>query len=104
MTGVQTCALPILADNDWSRANLLRVAQAHGVAAERLVFAPRVAPPDYLARFQLADLMLDTFPYNAGTTASDALWMGLPILTLAGAATSRAWPAACSPPSACPTW
>jgi len=54
------------------------------VAAERLIFAPRAAPPDYLARFQLADLMLDTFPYNAGTTASDALWMGLPILTLSG--------------------
>ena len=43
-----------------------------------------MAPADYLARFALADLMLDTFPYNAGTTASDALWMGLPIVTLAG--------------------
>jgi predicted O-linked N-acetylglucosamine transferase (SPINDLY family) len=49
-----------------------------------LIFAPRVSPPEYLARFRLADLMLDTFPYNAGTTASDALWVGLPILTLAG--------------------
>ena len=51
---------------------------------ERLVFAPRVSPAEYLARFQLADLMLDTFPFNAGTTASDALWMGLPIVTRAG--------------------
>jgi predicted O-linked N-acetylglucosamine transferase (SPINDLY family) len=63
---------------------MLRVAEANGVTRERLIFAPRVAPPDYLARFQLADLMLDTFPYNAGTTASDALWMGTPIVTRAG--------------------
>ena len=63
---------------------MLRAADAHGVARERLVFAPRVAPTEYLARFTLADLMLDTFPFNAGTTASDALWMGLPIVTRAG--------------------
>ena len=74
----------LLADNDTARENLLRQADAHAVARERLVFAPRAAPPDYLARFQLADLMLDTFPFNAGTTASDALWMGLPILTRSG--------------------
>jgi predicted O-linked N-acetylglucosamine transferase (SPINDLY family) len=54
------------------------------VDKERLIFAPRVSPPEYLARFALADLMLDTFPFNAGTTASDALWMGTPILTRAG--------------------
>lgn len=74
----------LLADNEWSRANMLAVAQAHGVSEQRLIFAPRVAPPDYLARMALADLFLDTFPYNAGTTASDALWMGTPILTLSG--------------------
>ena len=74
----------LLADNEWAQAHMLAAADAHGVARERLIFAPRVAPPDYLARFALADLMLDTFPYNAGTTASDALWMGLPILTLSG--------------------
>jgi predicted O-linked N-acetylglucosamine transferase (SPINDLY family) len=74
----------LLADNDTARENLLRQADAHAVARERLVFAPRAAPPDYLARFPLADLMLDTFPFNAGTTASDALWMGLPILTRSG--------------------
>jgi hypothetical protein len=66
----------LLADNDTARENMLRAADAHGVARQRLIFAPRVAPPEYLARFQLADLMLDTFPFNAGTTASDALWMG----------------------------
>lgn len=74
----------LLADNDTARANMLAEAQSHGIAPERLVFAPRVAPPEYLARFALADLVLDTFPYNAGTTASDALWMGTPILTLSG--------------------
>ena len=74
----------LLADNPWAKANMLAVAAEHGIAPERLVFAGRVLPPDYLARFTLADLFLDTFPYNAGTTASDALWMGLPILTCAG--------------------
>jgi predicted O-linked N-acetylglucosamine transferase (SPINDLY family) len=74
----------LLADNDTARARMLAEASAHGIDAQRLVFAPRVSPPEYLARFALADLVLDTFPYNAGTTASDALWMGTPILTLSG--------------------
>jgi predicted O-linked N-acetylglucosamine transferase (SPINDLY family) len=74
----------LLADNDTARDNMLRVAASHGITPERLIFAPRVSPAEYLARFQLADLMLDTFPFNAGTTASDALWMGLPIVTRAG--------------------
>jgi len=74
----------LLADNDTARENMLRQADAHGLARDRLIFAPRVAPPEYLARFQCADLVLDTFPYNAGTTASDALWMGTPIVTLSG--------------------
>ena len=74
----------LLADNATARRNMETAAQAAGVSLDRLVFAPRVSPAEYLARFQLADLMLDTFPYNAGTTASDALWVGTPILTLAG--------------------
>ncbi len=74
----------LLADNDWALANLRREAESHGIDQSRLILAPRVAPPEYLARFQLADLMLDTFPYNAGTTASDALWMGLPMVTYSG--------------------
>ncbi len=81
---VDNSVLWLLADNEWCRENLLAEADAHGVARDRLIFAPRVAPPQYLARFPLADLFLDTFPYNGGTTASDALWMGLPILTLSG--------------------
>jgi predicted O-linked N-acetylglucosamine transferase (SPINDLY family) len=74
----------LLEDNRWSKTNLLAAAQAHGIAPERLHFAGRIAPSDYLARFAVADLFLDTTPYNAGTTANDALWAGLPLLTLAG--------------------
>ncbi|HEY9108480.1 MAG TPA: acetylglucosamine transferase [Roseateles sp.] len=74
----------LLADNAFAQANLTRVAGEEGIAPERLIFAPRALPADYLARFQLADLFLDTFPYNAGTTASDCLWMGTPILTRSG--------------------
>ncbi len=84
VAAVPGSVLWLLADNDTARENMLRQADALGVARERLVFAPRVAPAEYLARFQLADLVLDTFPYNAGTTASDALWMGTPIVTRAG--------------------
>ncbi len=84
LSQVPNSVLWLLADNDWAHANLLRHADAQGIARERLILAPRVAPPEYLARFQLADVMLDTFPYNAGTTASDALWMGLPIVTWSG--------------------
>jgi predicted O-linked N-acetylglucosamine transferase (SPINDLY family) len=74
----------LLADNPWAEANLKTAAEAQGVDAARLLFAGRVLPPDYLARYPCADLFLDTFPFNAGTTANDALWMGLPILTLCG--------------------
>lgn len=84
VAAVPGSVLWLLADNDTARANLLAAAAAAGVAAERLVFAPRVSPAEYLARFALADVVLDTFPFNAGTTASDALWMGTPIVTLAG--------------------
>ena len=71
-------------DNEPGRRNLLAAAARHGVGAERLVFAGRVDPAHYRARFALADLFLDTTPYNAGTVASDALRMGLPLLTLSG--------------------
>ena len=74
----------LLADNRFAQANLTRVAVEEGIAPQRLVFALRAQPADYLARFTLADLFLDTFPYNAGTTASDCLWMGTPILTRSG--------------------
>jgi protein O-GlcNAc transferase len=64
--------------------NLRREAANRGVAPERLVFAPKVPLADHLARHRLADLFLDTQPWNAHTTASDALWAGLPLLTCIG--------------------
>jgi protein O-GlcNAc transferase len=64
--------------------NLRLQARQRGVAPERLVFAPRLPYPQHLGRLRLADLFLDTVPFNAGTTASDALWAGLPLLTCAG--------------------
>jgi predicted O-linked N-acetylglucosamine transferase (SPINDLY family) len=69
---------PIVAEN------LRLEARSRGIEPQRLVFAERVAYADHLARLRLADLFLDTLPFNAGATASDALWAGLPVLTCAG--------------------
>jgi protein O-GlcNAc transferase len=66
------------------QAALRAQAVAHGIAPQRLIFAPFVNPAQHLARLPLADLFLDTFPYGAHTTCSDALWMGLPVLTQVG--------------------
>ena len=74
----------LLECNPWAKANLRRAAQQAGIAPERLVFAPRAPIAQHLARQQLADLFLDTLPYNAHTTTSDALWVGLPVLTSCG--------------------
>jgi predicted O-linked N-acetylglucosamine transferase (SPINDLY family) len=63
---------------------LRKIAAEGGIASERIVFADKLANPDHLARYPLADLFLDSFPYGAHTTASDAMWMGVPILTLPG--------------------
>jgi predicted O-linked N-acetylglucosamine transferase (SPINDLY family) len=64
--------------------NLRREAAIRGVDPDRLIFGKTLPRPEYLARFMAADLFLDTLPYNAGTTASDALWAGLPVLTCTG--------------------
>jgi len=76
----------LLEANRHAAANLRQAAKAQGVAAERLVFAPYLSPERHLARLKLADLCLDSFPYNAHTTASDSLWAGVPLLTLRGSA------------------
>lgn len=81
---VPNAILWLTEDNPTGIANLRRHASEAGVAPDRLHFATRCDPARYLARLGLADLFLDTFPYNAGTVASDALRMGLPIVTLAG--------------------
>ncbi|WP_428376901.1 hypothetical protein [Lichenicoccus sp.] len=72
-------------DNRWAQANLLAYAERAGIAPERILFAGRTSPELYMSRLGAADLFLDTFPYNAGTVASDAIRMQLPLLTLAGA-------------------
>jgi protein O-GlcNAc transferase len=81
---VEGSVLWLLEDNAAASRNLRLEAEARGVRADRLVFAPRLLPPDHLARHRLADLFLDTLPCNAHTTASDALWAGLPLLTCRG--------------------
>ncbi|WP_420014334.1 hypothetical protein, partial [Teichococcus deserti] len=75
----------LVGDNPTARRNLHAQAQAAGIEPSRLIFAQRVEPERYLARMALGDLFLDTSPYNAGTVASDALRMGLPLLTLSQA-------------------
>ncbi len=74
----------LVSDHDSVRQNLRASAEQLGVDPARLLFAERAPPAEYLARYQVADLFLDTIPFNAGTTASDALWAGLPLLTCAG--------------------
>ncbi|HYM33213.1 MAG TPA: tetratricopeptide repeat protein [Candidatus Cybelea sp.] len=74
----------LLRANEWTDTNLRREAAGRGVDPARLVFTPFAKLPEYLARSRLADLFLDTLPVNAHTTASDALWVGLPVLTCAG--------------------
>jgi protein O-GlcNAc transferase len=86
LRAVPGSVLWLLEDNPVAARNLRREAQQRGVAPERLAFAPRLELPLHLARHRLADLFLDTLPYNAHTTASDALWTGLPVLTCLGTA------------------
>jgi protein O-GlcNAc transferase len=74
----------LFAGNAKAVANLRVEAEKRGVAPERLIFAPKASVADHLARHRLADLCLDTLPYNAHTTASDALWACLPVVTCLG--------------------
>jgi protein O-GlcNAc transferase len=83
---VEGSVLWLMDENPATTRNLRREAERRGIAPSRLVFAPRLPPERHLARHACADLFLDTLPYNAHTTASDALWAGLPVLTALGAA------------------
>lgn len=74
----------LLQSNPLAERNLKAEAQAREVDPERLIFAPRLPLSQHLARQQWADLLLDTLPYNAHTTASDALWTGVPVVTCVG--------------------
>jgi predicted O-linked N-acetylglucosamine transferase (SPINDLY family) len=81
---VSGSVLWLLADNPTAAKNLQNEAELRGIDPARLVFAPRMKLDEHLARHRCADLFIDTLPYNAHTTASDALWAGLPVLTQMG--------------------
>ena len=85
LNAVPGSVLWLAPNNDWVVSNLRREANARGIDTGRLIFAQhRPALEDHLARHRLADLFLDTLPYNAQSTSMDALWAGLPVLTCAG--------------------
>ena len=86
LSRVPGSVLWLLGDNPAVVRNLRAEAGRRGMDPERLVFAPRLGSEEHLARHSLADLFLDTLPYNAHTTSSDALWAGLPVLTCMGRA------------------
>ena len=88
LAAVEGGVLWLLRDNAGAEASLRAQARSHGIDPSRLVFAGRVNLLEHLARHRLADLFLDTLPYSAHTTASDALWMGLPVVTCMGNAFS----------------
>ena len=84
LRAVPDSVLWLLEGGPWTAERLRAEASARGVAPERLVFCGRLSYEPHLARHRLADIFLDTLPVNAHTTASDALWMGLPVVTCAG--------------------
>jgi predicted O-linked N-acetylglucosamine transferase (SPINDLY family) len=81
---VEGSVLWLLRSNEWAEDNLRREAEARGIDPARLIFAGTLPHHEHLGRLGHADLFLDTFNVNAHTTASDALWAGLPVLTKAG--------------------
>jgi predicted O-linked N-acetylglucosamine transferase (SPINDLY family) len=81
---VEGSVLWLFRANRWAEANLRKEAARRGIDSDRLIFADGMPQAEHLARLKLADLFLDTFLYNAHTTASDALWAGLPVLTRTG--------------------
>ena len=84
LKAVEGSVLLLYVDNDECQINLSKEAELRGINPRRIIFGERLPVPEYLARYRCADLFLDTLPYNAGTTASDALWVGLPVLTCMG--------------------
>ncbi len=84
MRGTENSVLWLLDYSTETNQRLREQAEARGVAGSRLHFAPKLPNPRHLARYPLADMFLDSVPYGAHTTASDALWMGVPVLTWSG--------------------
>lgn len=84
LNGVKNSVLMLYANNEIIKNNIIKEALLRGFDQNRIIFCERLPIPEHLARYSIADLFLDTYPYNAGTTASDALRSGLPLLTLSG--------------------
>jgi predicted O-linked N-acetylglucosamine transferase (SPINDLY family) len=84
LKAVAGSVLLLYAENQWVETNLKKEAEVRGINSAKIVFGRRMSTEEYLARYRVCDLFLDTFPYNAGATASDALWSGVPVLTLMG--------------------
>ena len=84
LNAVPHSVLWLLEDNDIAKTNIRKEALLRGIGENRIIFAKRMPLPEHLARHRNADLFLDAFPYNGHTTTSDALWAGLPVLTLKG--------------------
>jgi predicted O-linked N-acetylglucosamine transferase (SPINDLY family) len=84
LSAVPNSVLWLLESTAEVSSRLRNLAQHNGVSPDRLIFAKKKINPEHLARYPLADLFLDTFPYGAHTTAADALWMGVPVLTVPG--------------------
>jgi predicted O-linked N-acetylglucosamine transferase (SPINDLY family) len=84
LTKIKGSVLWLLKSNKWAESNLRLEAEKWGISGDRLIFAERLPQAEHLARQKLADLFLDTFNVNAHTTASDALWSGLPVVTKLG--------------------
>ena len=84
LRNVEDSVLWIRKSNKWSVGNFYKEAKKRGIDASRLVFADKVPMDEHLARHKLADLFLDTFAFNAHTTATEALWAGLPVVTKLG--------------------
>jgi predicted O-linked N-acetylglucosamine transferase (SPINDLY family) len=74
----------LLGNTDDTKARIKKAVEQAGIAPDRVIFAAKKPNPEHLARYPLADLFLDTFPYGAHTTAADAMWMGVPLLTICG--------------------
>lgn len=81
---VQDSVLWLYIDSEAAKINLVRECSERGVDSSRLIFSPRLPYKEHLRRLQRADLFLDTYPFNGGTTTSDALWSGLPVITRMG--------------------
>jgi predicted O-linked N-acetylglucosamine transferase (SPINDLY family) len=84
LRNVPDSVLWLVESSRWAKQHLLETAQAQGVAARRLIFAPRLPYAAHLARYRVVDLALDTFPYTSHTILSDALWCGCPTVGLCG--------------------